>query len=157
MGRQRKFSVGALERDRLGISPGDGSIPAFTTDFGKIGIPVCVDFWGQPEAGRHLADQGVDIVFNISASFRCCAVTGKQAAWCGPSIISCRSLGSIQPITMHCSVKNAFTSMEEAVSHSSLPECWPRMILIVGLGDWTTWKAGFRWSWTSSNKSISER
>ncbi len=63
-GRQRKFSVGALERDRLGISPGDKLFPVFTTDFGKIGIPVCVDFWGQPEAGRQLADQGVDIVFN---------------------------------------------------------------------------------------------
>ena len=55
------------ERERLGISSGDGYSGAFTTDFGKIGIPVCIDFWGQPEAGRHLADQGVDIVFNISA------------------------------------------------------------------------------------------
>lgn len=65
-GRQRKFMVGALERDRLGISPGDGTFRAFSTDFGKIGIPVCVDFWGQPEAGRQLVDQGVDIVFNPS-------------------------------------------------------------------------------------------
>jgi predicted amidohydrolase len=67
VGRQRKFNVGALERERLGISSGDGVFRAFTTDFGKIGIPVCIDFWGQPEAGRHLADLGVDIVFNISA------------------------------------------------------------------------------------------
>ncbi len=64
LGRQRKFNVGSLERDRLGICPGDGVFHAFTTDFGKIGIPVCIDFWGQPEAGRQLADRGVDIVFN---------------------------------------------------------------------------------------------
>ncbi len=63
-GRQRKFSVGSLERDRLGISPGDGVFRTFETDFGKIGIPICVDFWGQPEAGRQLSSQGVDIIFN---------------------------------------------------------------------------------------------
>ena len=63
-GRQRKFCVGALERDRVGISPGDGVFRAFETDFGKIGIPVCIDFWGQPEAGRQLSSQGVDIIFN---------------------------------------------------------------------------------------------
>ncbi len=66
VGRQRKFSVGALERDRIGISPSDGIFRAFTTDFGKIGMPVCIDYWGQPEAGRQLADQSVDIVFNPS-------------------------------------------------------------------------------------------
>jgi predicted amidohydrolase len=27
---------------------------------------VCIDFWGQPEAGRQLADQGVDVVVNIA-------------------------------------------------------------------------------------------
>ncbi len=63
-GRQRKCCLGSLERDQLGISAGAGVFRAFTTDFGKIGIPVCIDFWGQPEAGRQLADQGVDIVFN---------------------------------------------------------------------------------------------
>jgi predicted amidohydrolase len=66
VGRQRKFNVGALERERIGISSGAGTFRAFTTDFGKIGIPVCIDFWGQPEAARQLADQGADIVFNAS-------------------------------------------------------------------------------------------
>ena len=65
-GRQRKFSVGVLERNRVGISPGDGVFRVFETDFGRIGMPVCIDFWGQPEAGRQLSSQGVDIVFNPS-------------------------------------------------------------------------------------------
>ena len=65
-GRQRKRNLGVLEREHLGISPGDGVYRAFTTDFGKIGMPVCIDFWGQPEAGRQLADQEVDLVVNIS-------------------------------------------------------------------------------------------
>lgn len=66
LGRQRKRSVGALERHQLGISPGDGTFKAFSTDFGKVGLPVCIDFWGQPEAARQLAAQDADIVFNIS-------------------------------------------------------------------------------------------
>jgi predicted amidohydrolase len=65
-GRQRKRNLGVLEREQLGISPGDGVFRAFTTDFGKIGLPVCIDFWGQPEAGRQLADQGVDLIVNIA-------------------------------------------------------------------------------------------
>ena len=67
IGRQRKFSVGPIERERLSISPGDGVFRGFETDFGKIGIPVGIDFWGQPEAGRQLSYQGVDLVFNPSA------------------------------------------------------------------------------------------
>jgi len=63
-GRQRKFSVGASERNRAAISPGDGVFRVFETDFGKIGMPVSIDFWGQPDAGRQLSRQGVDIVFN---------------------------------------------------------------------------------------------
>ena len=66
VGRQRKFNIGALERDKLEISPGDGAYRVFTTDFGKIGIPVCIDFWGQPEAARQLTDQGVEVIFNMS-------------------------------------------------------------------------------------------
>lgn len=66
VGRQRKRNVGALERNQMGISPGEGVYRAFVTDFGKIGLPVCIDFWGQPEAARQLAEQDIDIVFNIS-------------------------------------------------------------------------------------------
>lgn len=66
LGRQRKRNIGAMERNHLGISPGDGVFRAFVTDFGKVGMPVCVDFWGQPEAGRQLSSQGVDCVINIS-------------------------------------------------------------------------------------------
>lgn len=64
VGRQRKFNVSALERDSLGITPGDGVYRVFETEFGKIGMPVAIDYWGQSEAGRQLAYQGVDIVFN---------------------------------------------------------------------------------------------
>jgi predicted amidohydrolase len=66
VGRQRKCNVGALERNQLSISAGDRIYRAYVTDFGKIGIPVCIDFWGQPDAGRQLAEQGADIIFNIS-------------------------------------------------------------------------------------------
>ena len=66
VGTQRKFSVGALERERLGVLAGDGVFRGFETDFGKVGIPVGIDFWGQPEAARQLSYQGVDIVFNPS-------------------------------------------------------------------------------------------
>lgn len=66
LGRQRKCNVASLERDQLGISPGDGSFRAIAADFGKVGIPVCIDFWGQPEAGKQLADQGAEVIFNIS-------------------------------------------------------------------------------------------
>ncbi|ROQ93288.1 carbon-nitrogen hydrolase family protein [Desulfosoma caldarium] len=66
LGRQRKANVGALERDHLHITAGDGVFRAFSVDFGKIGLPVCIDFWGQPDAATQLANQGVEIVFNIS-------------------------------------------------------------------------------------------
>jgi predicted amidohydrolase len=65
VGRQRKQNVASLERNTLGISAGDQGFRPFSTDFGKIGIPVCIDFWGQPEAARDLVDQGVDVIFNI--------------------------------------------------------------------------------------------
>ncbi len=66
LGRQRKRNVGVMESDRLGISAGDGVYRAFPTDFGKIGMPVCIDLWGQPEAAKQLTDQNADIIFNIS-------------------------------------------------------------------------------------------
>lgn len=66
LGRQRKRNVGALERDQMGISAGDGFFRAFAADFGKMGVPVCIDLWGQPEAARQLADQGADVIFNMS-------------------------------------------------------------------------------------------
>lgn len=66
LGRQRKRNVGVLERERLGISPGDAVFRTFPTDFGKIGMPVCIDLWGQPEAARQITDQGADVIFNIS-------------------------------------------------------------------------------------------
>jgi predicted amidohydrolase len=65
LGRQRKRNVGAMERHQLGISPGDGVFRTFVTDFGRIGLPVCIDLWGQPEGAKQLTDQGADIVFNI--------------------------------------------------------------------------------------------
>ncbi len=66
LGRQRKRNVTALEVKQLGISPSDGSYRALPTDFGKIGMLVGSDFWGQPEGAKQLADQGADLIFNIS-------------------------------------------------------------------------------------------
>lgn len=66
VGRQRKRNLGVLETERLGMVPGDGVFLPFVTDFGKVGIPVCIDFWGQPEAGKQLVDAGAEIIFNIS-------------------------------------------------------------------------------------------
>lgn len=66
LGRQRKNNVATLERNELGISHGDGTYRVFTADFGIIGMPVCVDLWGQPEAAKQLTDQGADLLVNIS-------------------------------------------------------------------------------------------
>ncbi len=66
LGRQRKKNTAVMERDQLGISSGDGVYRAFATDFGKIGIPVCLDFWGQPEAAKQLTDQGAELIINIA-------------------------------------------------------------------------------------------
>lgn len=66
LGRQRKNNVTSLERNEVGIFPGDGSYRVFTADFGKLGIPVCVDLWGQPEAAKELTELGADLLVNIS-------------------------------------------------------------------------------------------
>jgi predicted amidohydrolase len=66
LGRQRKRNIGSLERNQMGISAGDGIFRVFSTDFGKIGIPVCIDFWGQPEAAKELTIQGADIIFTMN-------------------------------------------------------------------------------------------
>ena len=63
LGRQRKHNLGNLERRGFGVLPGE-SWPVWDTDFGRLGIPVCIDFWGQPEAARHLAAQEVDLIVN---------------------------------------------------------------------------------------------
>ena len=63
LGRQRKHTLGTLERRGFGVVPGEGW-QVWDTDFGRLGAPVCIDFWGQPEAARHLAAQGVDLIVN---------------------------------------------------------------------------------------------
>jgi predicted amidohydrolase len=63
LGRQRKHNVGNLERRGFGVVPGQGW-QAWNTDFGRLGAPVCIDFWGQPEAARRLAGEGVDLIVN---------------------------------------------------------------------------------------------
>jgi predicted amidohydrolase len=64
-GRQRKVTLGALEVRGFGVTPGQGW-QALDTDFGRLGLAVCIDFWGQPEAARQLSAQGVDLVVNPS-------------------------------------------------------------------------------------------
>jgi predicted amidohydrolase len=63
VGRQRKHTLGNLERRGFGVVPGEGW-PVWDTDFGRLGLPVCIDFWGQPEAARHLAAAGADLIVN---------------------------------------------------------------------------------------------
>ncbi len=65
VGRQRKSYLGALEYRGFGVTPGEGW-QVLETDFGRLGLPVCIDFWGQPEAARQLATQGADLVVNPS-------------------------------------------------------------------------------------------
>lgn len=66
VGRQRKASPGATEQRYFGISAGDDTFKVFETDFGNIGIPVSIDFWGQPEAARKLTDKGAELIINQS-------------------------------------------------------------------------------------------
>jgi predicted amidohydrolase len=63
LGRQRKHNLGNLERRGFEVHPGE-SWPVWDTDFGRLGLGVCIDFWGQPEAARQLAAQEVDIIVN---------------------------------------------------------------------------------------------
>jgi predicted amidohydrolase len=63
VGRQRKCYLSKLERRAFGVTPGDGW-KVLPTDFGKIGLPVCIDFWGQPDAARELTAQGADLIVN---------------------------------------------------------------------------------------------
>jgi predicted amidohydrolase len=65
VGRQRKCTLGNLERRGFGVSPGMG-FQVLDTDFGRLGLAVCIDFWGQPEAARQLTDRGADLVVNPS-------------------------------------------------------------------------------------------
>jgi predicted amidohydrolase len=62
-GRQRKVSLGQLERRAFQVVPGAGW-QVLATDFGRLGLPVCIDLWGQPEAARQLAAQGADLLVN---------------------------------------------------------------------------------------------
>jgi predicted amidohydrolase len=65
VGRQRKHCLGDLERRGFGVVPGDGW-QVWETDFGRLGLAVCIDFWGQPEAARRLSALGADLVVNPS-------------------------------------------------------------------------------------------
>ena len=66
VGRQRKASPGDMEQRYFGICPGDEGFKVFGTDFGKIGLPVSIDFWGQPEAAQVLTDKGAELIINQS-------------------------------------------------------------------------------------------
>ena len=65
VGRQRKVALGALEGRGFGVVPGEGW-QVLATDLGRLGLPVCIDLWGQAEAARQLAAQGVDLIVNPS-------------------------------------------------------------------------------------------
>jgi predicted amidohydrolase len=63
LGRQRKHNLGNLERRGFEVIPGV-SWQSWDTDFGRLGMPVCIDFWGQPESARQLAIKAVDLIVN---------------------------------------------------------------------------------------------
>jgi predicted amidohydrolase len=65
VGRQAKITLSALERRAFGVTPGE-DFHVLKTDFGRLGLPVCIDLWGQPEAARQLAAQGADLIVNPS-------------------------------------------------------------------------------------------
>jgi predicted amidohydrolase len=62
-GRQRKVTLGKLERRAFQVVPGE-DWQVLHTDFGRLGLAVCIDFWGQPDAARQLAAQGADLMVN---------------------------------------------------------------------------------------------
>lgn len=59
-GKYRKISI-PNEEFHGGITPGD-SLSVFDTDFGKIGIMICMDVFF-PEPARMLALQGAEVIF----------------------------------------------------------------------------------------------
>lgn len=63
VGRQRKNNLGKLERQAFKVFPGDGW-KVLDTDFGRVGLLVCIDLWGQPRGARELAAQGADCFVN---------------------------------------------------------------------------------------------
>ena len=65
VGRQPKITVSNLEQRGYGVTPGE-AFQVLETDFGRLGLPVCIDFWGQPKAARQLAAQGADLIVNPS-------------------------------------------------------------------------------------------
>lgn len=48
----------------------DDGYTVFQTDFGKIGVLICIDGWGFPEGFYYLAKHGAEIIFNPSIIFR---------------------------------------------------------------------------------------
>ena len=60
-GKYRKVSI-PNEEFHGGITPGDSFSSVFDTDFGKIGIMICLDVFF-PEAARMLALQGAEVIF----------------------------------------------------------------------------------------------
>jgi len=66
VGRQRKVNLGGIDRHHFGFVPGDGTFRVFDTDFARIGLPVGIDFWGQPEGARSITDKGADLIINQS-------------------------------------------------------------------------------------------
>jgi len=66
VGRQRQVHVGMVEGLHLEIVGGDGAYRVFDTDFGRLGLPVGIDFWGQPDAARALTEEGADLIINPS-------------------------------------------------------------------------------------------
>ncbi len=65
VGRQRKSCLGAFEREQLGFKPGSAYL-VFETPLARIGMPVCIDLWGYPQAGIEMACKGAEVLFNPS-------------------------------------------------------------------------------------------
>jgi predicted amidohydrolase len=66
VGRQPKVNLGSIDRRHFGFAPGESTFRVFDTDFARIGLPVGIDFWGQPEGARTLTDKGAELIINQS-------------------------------------------------------------------------------------------
>lgn len=68
IGRYDKTHLFSPELMDLGITPGDGDVQVFDTDFGKVGILICYDFWFT-DVAELLALRGAEIVMVPNAGY----------------------------------------------------------------------------------------
>jgi len=86
LGRYRKIHLAPLPTftEQVCFKPGN-ELPVFETEFGRIGVQICADFWVYPELSRLLCLKGARLIVNCSA----CLVGPTGPEFIG-QITSCR-------------------------------------------------------------------